>query len=157
MDEIVSTQLLTIKLNDLQEKASHPTQNNGLESTNLVMKNSHTLRERMMVGLYLNNAKLMMRNMSLDRVEGCKAYKRTMKIDDKTWHFTYEFIYKNDKAYVKQIEQSNRYVVSSNSDLVAMNLGFLMDKYEVAIAYDFEQWSNYIKHVHIVNFIKWSV
>ena len=47
-----------------------------------VMKNSHTLRERMMVGLYLNNAKLMMRNMSLDRVEGCKAYKRTMKIDD---------------------------------------------------------------------------
>ena len=40
---------------------------NGLESTNKVIKDTHTLRERMPVGQYLGNACEMIQNWSLDR------------------------------------------------------------------------------------------
>ena len=47
---------------------SVPSQNNALVSTHYVVKNQHTLRQRLALIPYFSNAFKMMKNMSLDRV-----------------------------------------------------------------------------------------
>ena len=46
-----------------------PKQNNALEATNLVIKTHHTLRSRLSMNHYLNNATHMMKQWSIDRTK----------------------------------------------------------------------------------------
>jgi hypothetical protein len=68
-----------------------PKQNNALEATNLVIKTHHTLRERLSLSHYLNNAESMIKNWSIDRTKHEFKFQTTVDIDS-NWQLAYTWV-----------------------------------------------------------------
>jgi hypothetical protein len=77
-----------------------PSTDNGLESTNRLIKDIYTLRERLAVYAYFNNAFKMIRNWSIDS-HTIKPFSRQLKISNETWKLAYNFLISKDSVLQK--------------------------------------------------------
>jgi hypothetical protein len=69
-----------------------PSQNNALESTHYVVKNQHTLRQRLALIPYFANAFKMIKNMSLDRVN-VKPFQSEVNISNELFEMAFTWIF----------------------------------------------------------------
>jgi hypothetical protein len=82
-----------------------PSNNNGLESTNWVVKDKFTKRERMAISRYLENCFGMVKNWSIDRGVGKdKEFKTRVKVKNETWILTDNFLYREGKGTIKKLD-----------------------------------------------------
>ena len=82
-----------------------PSTDNGLEAENRVVKDNHTLRERMPISQYLINAYNMIRDWSLDRFaknqKTEKPFWDSPGISKVSWEMAYNFLYKGQALIFK--------------------------------------------------------
>ena len=91
---------------------SVPSQNNALESTHYVVKNQHTLRQRLALIPYFSNAFKMMKNMSLDRVN-VKPFEKDVVVSKELFEIAFTWIFEY-KCSINQIINQFNYLVCKN-------------------------------------------
>ncbi len=64
-----------------------PSKDNGLEASNNVIKSHHSLRRRLPLGHYLNNAEHMLHQWSVDRTKH-KIFEHSVNISIDEWKLT---------------------------------------------------------------------
>lgn len=75
--------------------------NNGLESTNAVIKTEHTLRERLPVGQFLNNVQSLLLKWSKDRnpeSPNFKKFSEVVSVSLQQWTVAYQWAMTNEKV-----------------------------------------------------------
>ncbi len=137
-------------------KQGQPSNNNGLESNNRVVKDKFTLRERMAISRYLENSFDMVRNWSKDR-DGDKAFKTSVKVKDEKWKLADNFLYRGEsKGIIKKLTNQDTYVVTRFENLI--NYDLIYENFEKMGFNSFEEYMECCKHVHVVIFDlnKWA-
>ena len=86
-----------------------PSQNNALESTHYVVKNQHTLRQRLALIPYFSNAFKMIKNMSLDRVN-VKIFQSEVHVANELFEIAFTWIFEY-KCSINQIINQSNYLV----------------------------------------------
>lgn len=121
--------------------SGYPSTNNGIESTNSIIKKEHTLRDRLPVSQFLNKLNDLLIKWSMDRNPELQSYKNfSVKptVTLKEWTESYHWALQNKKI----IKADNTYYVcSSNSNYKNITLE-LVTKYineDWATFEDFEQ------------------
>ena len=130
-----------------------PSTDNGLESVNRVIKEQHTLRERLPVGEYMKNAFDMFRDWSIDRFpnEGKQAEKPfsdAPKITKQTWTLAYDFLYKDGKALVQQSKET--FILTKTENKSFINLNYVHGRYHLLKG----SFDDFVKYFSIVRLIK---
>jgi hypothetical protein len=93
-----------------------PSTDNGLESKNGKIKDHHTLRSRMGVNEYLNNAKSMLRNWSLESVSDDKKFKDDTKVLGQTWETAHQIL--KDEPIIKRAGATEFYYMVKKKNSV---------------------------------------
>lgn len=69
----------------------YPSTNNGLESTNNVIKTIHTLKERVPLSQFLERLKIILNRWSVDRVERVR-FQYEPRLTDELWKSTLDYV-----------------------------------------------------------------
>jgi hypothetical protein len=81
----------------------YPSTNNGLEATNAVIKQSHTMRERLPVGQFFNNILELLITWSKDRDPESPNYKKFCEVTTTSLQqWTYHWAMLNKKSFARK-------------------------------------------------------
>ena len=78
-----------------------PSSNNGLESTNKIIR-TNQLRERLSISKFGESCITLLSNWSKDRAKEAQKFKKTYSFKDETWKLTYHFLYR-EKGIIKSL------------------------------------------------------
>lgn len=134
-----------------------PSTNNALEATNNVIKTHHSLRSRLPLGHYLNNAVSMLNHWSVDCVT-IKPFKDEIDISIDTWTLAYNWMLK--KGQILQLNDDmypNSFIVCRNvyNDLVT-DFHSLIKSVNLE-HHDFDSITNVVDHVFMVQFNQYNL
>ena len=132
-----------------------PSTDKGLESINGKIKLIYTLRQRMSVNEYLNNAVFMLRNMSKERVDD-KKFCETIEITDDAWVTAYSFIHNNNIVQRKANTEEFLVVYTKHSELLKSK-DFLINKF-AKLKLNFDDLVGFMVRLNkvILNRSKWT-
>jgi hypothetical protein len=125
-----------------------PKQNNGLESNNLVIKTHHTLRSRLSLSHYLNNAESMLKNWSIDRTKSDLKFQTIIEIDFH-WPLAYTWIKENGMMFRYLNAPGVCFIVTKQKyqHLITNFMNFLSAE---NLNFDFDSLNNIVSHVFVV-------
>ncbi|CAF1058690.1 unnamed protein product, partial [Brachionus calyciflorus] len=127
------------------------TTDNGLENVNGKIKSIHTLRRRLAVNVYLNNAFKMLRNWSIDESVH-KSFKTFYNVDENIWTMAYDFLHSGD-ALIKKINSKDNTSILTRKEFSNMiNLDFINKKYSLIKDLNFDGMVDYMKKIKIIKF-----
>jgi hypothetical protein len=131
-----------------------PSQDNGLEANNNVVKTHHTLRRRLPLGHYLGNAVNMVNQWSIDRTKQ-KIYQHSVhvKIDD--WKMAYTWMKENGRI-LKINDKPHHFIVykSKYDNLLYQYQHLLLNE---NLNFTFDEITNVVSHIFyvIINTLNW--
>ena len=134
-----------------------PKQNNGLEATNNVIKTHHTLRSRLSLSHYLNNAISMLKEWSLDRSQNEGLFSMFLEIDE---YYPNAYTWIKENGVILRIVNTFNFIVCKKkyehliTDFQKFNANF-------NLSFNFDQLKNVVSHVFMViinqNNWQWSI
>ena len=136
-----------------------PSTDNGLEAENRVVKDNHTLRERMPIPQYMHNSCGMIKDWSLDRFpkEGKKAEKPFCEeplVTKEYWTMAFDFLYGEGKikATIKKT-RGDVFICTRKENDAIIHQHYIHGRYHL-LNCNFEDFIKYFKKVHLVKLDK---
>ena len=144
-----------------------PSTDNGLESKNAQIKSHYTLRSRLSIDEYLNNAKTMLFDWSKDAIDEESKFKNSVSktIIENSYIKAFNYLmnkpimkkFNNQKAKNNLKAYENTMICTKNEYSHLINNDFLFNNYEKC-KLDFDSLVNIVRNVHLVklNEQKWT-
>ena len=129
-----------------------PSTDNGLEAENRVVKDNHTLRERLPIPVYMSNAKSMIRDWSLDRFPKAdkvaeKPFSESPNITNDTWSLAYDFLFTGGQAVIKK--SKNLFICTRKEHEKLIHQHYVHSRYNL-LKCTFDEFINYFKKVRLI-------
>lgn len=130
---------------------TYPSTNNGLESTNKGIKDTHTLREREHISRFMKTAGGIIEKWSFDRsseVDGIKKYYDEPLISNELWEKTDQYIQSKPKIKFLSFDLAYETIVCETSGCECYKDNYDFDQ--------FIQLNRFVKRVKL-NKVKWLI